>query len=101
MVEEKGTLEGDGMGRMFWAVLFWIWGFLGLALFVFVSKNIPGELLWIGDHRIKMNARRFPKTRRDGAFSNERRMNQLGQSRILPMSSLIQIKELSASNLFI
>jgi hypothetical protein len=33
---------------MFWAVLFWIWGFLGLALFVFVSSNIPGELLWIG-----------------------------------------------------
>jgi hypothetical protein len=48
MVEETGTLEGDGMGRMFWAVLFWIWGFLGLALFVFVSNNIPGELLWIG-----------------------------------------------------
>jgi hypothetical protein len=40
--------------RVFWAALFWIWGFLGLLFFIIDSSlggtgaHTDGELLWIG-----------------------------------------------------
>jgi hypothetical protein len=42
------------MGRVFWAVLFWIWGFGGLVIFgierfvVGDPADITSELFWIG-----------------------------------------------------
>jgi hypothetical protein len=44
---------GQRMGRVFWAVLFWIWGFGGLVIFgierfvVGDPADITSELFWI------------------------------------------------------